>query len=162
MRIHEINAGLAPLGAKLPQPHPIMTAKSVRFFGCAVIALSGLLPAQAGQAKLEKSSNGGHFGHTNIHEQRWHFLYDQRAYPLGHIPSGARLRAFQQIQKAKSIPAANQPLASGTPSNKPLVGGTPQWVNIGPSPIFNLQIAPAQPSSGRVTSIAVDPTNNAH
>ncbi len=59
--------------------------------------------------------------------QRAWWLFQQRAYPLGYIPDGARLRALQQIQQSKAGPG-------------PLVVGGNAWVNIGPAPILNGQV----------------------
>ncbi|MGA2658443.1 MAG: immunoglobulin domain-containing protein [Verrucomicrobiota bacterium] len=88
---------------------------------------------------------------TNIQQLREAWKHDQRAYPLGYIPAGARARAFNQIQQTKPRRPKGQPLSSGGP----------QWVNIGPAPIVNGQIAPAGPVTGRVLTIAVDPGNPA-
>lgn len=90
--------------------------------------------------------------HHDLGRQWW---YDQRAYPLGYIPSGARVRALQQMRQARQV------ASKGT--RRPLTGGSGvQWVNIGPAPIVNGQTAPPRPVSGRVTCLAVDPNNAAH
>src|SRR5947207_8878280 len=88
---------------------------------------------------------------TNRHELQRLWESQQRAYPLGQIPEGARARALAQIQHSQSPGSHPVPLTVG--------GG--KWINIGPAPIVNGQIAPTGPVSGRVTSIAVDPANPA-
>jgi len=80
--------------------------------------------------------------------QRWWWAYEQRAYPLGNIPEGARQRAFQQRKLAT---AAQAPAAAAGPGNR--------WVNIGPAPQDS---ALFRAEGGRVASIAVNPTNADH
>src|SRR5260221_261127 len=76
---------------------------------------------------------------TNYHSLRACWAHDQRAFPLGYVPADARVRALQQIQQSQAL--QNPP--------RPLVGGSLRWVNIGPAPIVNGQIAPAGPVTGR-------------
>lgn len=80
--------------------------------------------------------------------RRWAWAYRQRAYPLDVIPLGVKEAALQQIEQSGSGPSAANEAG--------------QWVNIGPAPILNGQVAPTAAVSGRVTSIAVDPGNAAH
>jgi hypothetical protein len=72
--------------------------------------------------------------------------YSERRDPLGGILIGARQRAFEQIERHKE----RQPRASQT------VGA---WRSIGPAPIVTGFAPPAQAWTGRVVSIAVDPSN---
>jgi hypothetical protein len=80
-----------------------------------------------------------------VRERQEYFMH-QRAYPLAHIPQGARLRALEQM---RAMPAGSL--------------ATPAWEALGPKPIL-----PAQgnsywgsPSdSGRVTALAFDPTGH--
>jgi len=65
------------------------------------------------------------------------FIYDQRAYPEATTPPGARLRAWEHIQRMKSIPGPRLEAVPGS-----------QWNSIGPSNI-----------GGRVNSIAIDRNN---
>src|SRR5258707_108782 len=81
---------------------------------------------------------------TNRHELERAWSYDQRAYPLGYIPAGARERTLKQIQQSTS-PTAR--------AAQPLIGGGPQWINFGPAPFMNAQITPVEPTSGRIVSI---------
>ncbi len=86
--------------------------------------------------------------------KRWEWHFQQRAYPLGKIPEGARLRALEEIARAKA-----------RAQNDPQAGAGGRWVSIGPAPINGGQIGAtlnARPGSGRVTAIAVDPTDNTH
>src|SRR5439155_5101253 len=75
----------------------------------------------------------------------------KRAFPLGHIPDGARARALAQIQEAE---------ASSAQSTSFFI--TPKWSNIGPTPIGNSPYAGPGLASGRVAALAVDPSNAAH
>jgi hypothetical protein len=68
----------------------------------------------------------------------------RRVFPLQAIPKGARQRALQQIQNAAPAQAA---------------AGQPFWFNIGPSPIHGTA---APDAAGRVSAIAVDPSDSSH
>ncbi len=84
--------------------------------------------------------------------QRWLWLWEDRASPLGFVPPGALERARRQI-------AAHQ---RAHPPQRTFV--TP-WAPLGPAPILGGQIGATggtRPMSGRVVDIAVDPGNNAH
>ncbi len=86
--------------------------------------------------------------------QRWWWAFEQRAYPLGHIPAGARERALQQIEQSKAaLPPPPQPVRGD------------QWVSIGPAPILGGQVGVTggtRPMSGRIGDIAVHPTDPNH
>ncbi len=126
---------------------------SLRSTLVALAALCGWTQAHAAQPALNSSTARERHSNTNRHELERAWSYDQRAYPLGYIPAGARERALKQIQQSTSLTAR---------AAQPLIGGGPQWINFGPAPFMNAQITPVEPTSGRIVSIAVDPTNNAH
>src|SRR5260370_37377396 len=123
--------GLQPLW-RLMHPSP-----SLRSTLIALTAMFAWTQAQGAQPALGSFPVSGRHSSTNIHELRWRWKYDQRAYPLGYIPDGALNRALRQIQQSKAS------------SPRPLVGGGSQWVNIGPAPIANGHVTPAAPGSGR-------------
>jgi hypothetical protein len=78
--------------------------------------------------------------------RRWEHFRKQRAFPLDEIPVGARTRALEQINSAA---------AKG---DAPIIVGGFKWYNIGPAPIFG----DGETNVGRVTSIAVDPSDPKH
>jgi len=99
---------------------------------------------------FEKSEPGDGGSYIRKRQQWFH---DQRAFPLKHIPAGVRQRAVkvrdkkaaaESALKARFSRAAVGPLAT-----------EPQWTLIGPEPVGNYYGV----SSGRVTAIAVNPTN---
>jgi photosystem II stability/assembly factor-like uncharacterized protein len=85
--------------------------------------------------------------------------FEQRAYPLGDIPAGAKLGAFRQIEQFK---ARRSPIVSqAVPGNV--------WINIGPAPItpifggiFLDTGQTPRPKSGRVADVAVHPSDPNH
>ncbi len=93
--------------------------------------------------------------------RRSEWFYNQRAYPLGRIPAGARLNALRQLDEmlvregklvrqpdgTVAAPAAVEG-AAASPSANP-------WTPLGPQPTGSGNSATA----GRVTAIAVDPAN---
>jgi hypothetical protein len=127
----------------------MLSAKHLRFW-CLVFGLSVSLFAE-GRENTEPASPVQPWT-TNRHELRRLWEFQQRAFPLGRIPEGTRGRALAKIQRSQSPGSHPVPLSVG--------GG--KWINIGPAPIVNGQIAPTGPVSGRVTTIAVDPANAAH
>jgi len=89
--------------------------------------------------------------------QRSEWLYQQRAFPFGEIPAGARERALRQIKESKD----KRRLLAAAPAAQ-LSDLGERWVSIGPAPIRDGQVSPPQPVSGRVADIAVDPLNTNH
>src|SRR5580700_11027084 len=85
--------------------------------------------------------------------QRMDWFYKQRAFPHKHIPAGARLRALQQLDARLAAEAAARSRAGSRPGPAPI---SPTWTAIGPQPVDSFGLV----SSGRVTAVAVDPTNN--
>ncbi|WP_309668131.1 SBBP repeat-containing protein, partial [Tabrizicola sp.] len=86
--------------------------------------------------------------------KRWEWAYRQRAYPGNEIPEHAIERAEQQLRQWKA-----------RMQKFPLQAATGRWVNLGPAPIMGGQTAidnQTRPVSGRVTDVAVDPTNANH
>jgi photosystem II stability/assembly factor-like uncharacterized protein len=103
---------------------------------------------------------------SGIIRAREQWFYLQRAYPRQHIPAGARLRALRQLRRmqreqvrrlgASSVKAFSTTTAATLSST--------QWTLIGPQPTDNsllgLPASSYSPVSGRVTALAVDPTNS--
>src|ERR1051326_5044695 len=124
--------------------------RSACFTFSGIVALCPILWAHGAEPALGLSSAQSHQTSRNLHQQEHEWEMDQRTYPLGHIPHDARARGLAKIGAS----------ATGTIKTPSIPAGS--WVNIGPAPFLNKQIAPLEPTSGRVTTIAVDPTNNAH
>lgn len=113
--------------------------------------------------------------------QRW--FYQQRAYPLGYIPQGARARALDQLRRmqnvqrlaqglpplpARTAPAAGSATTSSSGGQVTIISGNTgggfvvppsgtgaAWLPIGPQATSSIFNAPY--TSGRVTAIASDP-----
>ncbi len=80
--------------------------------------------------------------------QRIKYFYNQRVFPFKTIPAGARLRALRQLDEMEArenIGVAKLPLLA------------PIWHVIGPEPLDSAVFGGT--NSGRVTALAVDPTN---
>jgi photosystem II stability/assembly factor-like uncharacterized protein len=116
---------------------------------CLVSAgLSFLAVAQAQDRDPPKDFEKGEDG--SFQKARIAWFYDQRAYPHATVPPGARLKGFQQLQAR--IAAEQAALARGAKHDTD-VGS---WVLVGPSTMNGFWGT----NSGRITAIAVDPTNN--
>ncbi len=92
---------------------------------------------------FEKEENG------SFQKARMAWFYGQRAYPHATLPAGARTKAWQQFQARL---AAEQAARSRVHSNTD-VGS---WQLAGPSSMNGFWGT----NSGRISAIAVDPTNN--
>src|SRR5262249_33616884 len=87
--------------------------------------------------------------------ERWRWAFEQRAYPLGEIPEGALVEAFEQMRQADS-----QRLRSGSSAASAV-----RWVSIGPAPMAGGQVGSTiggRSMSGRINAIAVDPSDANH
>ncbi len=89
--------------------------------------------------------------HGSFQQQRDDWFYGQRAYPRTQIPAGARLRALKQMDKMLASEAAAR-AKSGSRNNLP----TGNWQVLGPQPLNGFWGV----NAGRVTALAVDPTNS--
>ena len=92
----------------------------------------------------------------DLQRKRQEWFYRQRAYPHAHVPAGARLAALQQLEQKlqtegamRASGMARETLSSVLPN--------PAWSFIGPRPIQTPYSAPIV--SGRVSAMAIDPTN---
>jgi hypothetical protein len=109
--------------------------------------------------EMEQTSRGAQDNEADQSQGGWeNWFYSQRAFP-GSIPSNALGTALGQA-------TVNNGGLKGEPGDPTPPGGPPAqatWVSIGPSTIPNGQtdtsVGPATPVSGRVSAIAVHPTN---
>jgi hypothetical protein len=99
---------------------------------------------------------------SNRKRERLKWFYDQRAYPSGHIPENARGKALAQmdymIQREIQMGLRSAPVADGI---IPFPGSTTNWLFIGPRPINEIfgGNGGSPTASGRVTSLAIDPSD---
>ncbi len=88
--------------------------------------------------------------------EREEWFYSQRAYPLGRIPTGARLKGIAEIDRIDSTAQASAAQALEPNSLAPRALQVASWMSIGPQPTLDPYFGLV---SGRVNSIAVDPNN---
>jgi hypothetical protein len=124
------------------------------------LLVAGAIAPLVGQQISRRGAREQERDSATLIRKRADWFYKQRAYPLGHIPAGARLKAIQQMEQMQrsegtlmdrlAAEARGTILPQGT--IPPL--STTTWSSIGPqptsSPEFNF-------TSGRVNAIAVDP-----
>jgi uncharacterized protein (TIGR03437 family) len=92
--------------------------------------------------------------------ERKAWFYEQRAYPNGTIPKGARLTAIRDIQR---IDRAARSLRKSVPARSSLANAaitmdSANWTLIGPQPT-NANFDPTYITAGRINAIAIDPRN---
>ncbi|NDQ58486.1 MAG: hypothetical protein GZ088_15580 [Acidipila sp.] len=142
---------------------------TVAALGCCLL----VSPSFAQEKKSEAGRAGSASGEGDLVRKRQEWFHRQRAYPLAHIPAGARQRALEdketmrreQRQKASSAAASETTAATGTTAAAAVKGMTganapslTKWTPIGPMPT-NSTSAQIGAVSGRVSALAVDPTN---
>jgi photosystem II stability/assembly factor-like uncharacterized protein len=95
--------------------------------------------------------------------KRDEWFYKQRSSVNGHIPAGARFKAFQHMQRmmeseGKLVRRPDGSYAEVTPQSllSPLSAVTSAWSSIGPTPTIGGFFSPV---TGRITTIAVDPSD---
>lgn len=112
---------------------------------------------------------------ANLVREREAWFYGQRAYPLGHIPAGARLKAFRQLRRMvrsvkvlrSSVAVAGHasPALSAAAANAMTLSQT-GWTLIGPKPTqpysANCSVSDCTGNgfptdAGRVNALAFDP-----
>src|SRR5258705_256295 len=124
------------------ETHKASSALRVRSDASAAVCLSIMLVfSQLGVSVAGLLDSDGTLGSlTNrVQYQRWRWVFDQRAYPLGDLPSRARVKALDEIKKTKQARAFA------------VAGGTMEhWINIGPAPILGGQTTTASSVTGSV------------
>ncbi len=107
-------------------------------------------PAPAGPAFKKKAKD-----EDEAVRQRMEWFYHQRAFPLGYIPEGARGKALQELDRMLEREGRLVRLPNGTIQELAAISAT-TWTPIGPQPTAGTSFGN---TSGRVTALAVDPTN---
>ena len=124
-----------------------------RFWHASVVIPALIFILLVSVALAQHGAGPGSANHFDIVRKRMDWFYRQRTFPLKHIPPGARLNALQQM-KRMSASAQQALLSPGSSSSS--------WTLIGPQPTtpnLNSSFDGAPTVSGRVTALAVDPTN---
>jgi uncharacterized protein (TIGR03437 family) len=88
--------------------------------------------------------------------QAW--FYNQRAYPLGRIPAGARLNAIRELQRIDAAAGRSPSRAFSTPRTSGIAPNSSTWTPIGPQPTQSGWLGVSV--SGRVNAIAIDPRSD--
>jgi len=92
---------------------------------------------------------------------REEWFYSQREYPLGQIPTGARVKAIGDIQNIqRTIRARRQTASAAGYSSATSLAATldaANWTSIGPRPT---DAGSTYVTAGRVNAVAIDPRDN--
>lgn len=161
-----------------------MVSRFISFFFLVVaiffFAMTGITPNYAQTLSSGAGTSGQSYkfsgpqtvlNHGKLHEtdnpktirQREKWFYKQRAYPQKHIPKGVRIKALKQFRKmeaAQRTQSRSLKEQIGSSAQATTVSST-QWTPIGPQPTDNSPLDLSfNPVSGRVTALAVDPTNS--
>lgn len=103
---------------------------------------------------------------------REQWFYHQRSYPYQKIPAGARMRAVQAMDRIDAAARARGTAFSGAANvaRPTSVSTSATWTSLGPQPTLcssdvcadvslNNSVSNYMSTSGRVTAVAIDPTN---
>src|SRR5208283_4836754 len=123
----------------------------------------------AGSAEAGAEAEGRAEGERDDVRQREEWFYRQRRYPLRAIPGRARLDALERKEEMRRALGERLNPAAATRGRAQGTNGAPSrfasslasltsWTSIGPMPTVSSGNAVGL-VSGRVTAIAVDPTN---
>jgi hypothetical protein len=134
--------------------------------GVSLLALLALLVAGAiaplvGQQKAQRASRENERDSATLIRKRADWFFKQRAYPLGFIPAGARMKAIQQMEQMQRTQGTLMDrFTTQERTTAPSFGTIPplsttNWTSLGPQPTTEPLFFGA--TSGRVNAIAVDP-----
>lgn len=139
-----------------PERTATTPAKSIALPAKSQAAIAG--PAGAAKQSLSEFSGEREDG-ADVIREREEWFYKQRSSVNGHIPAGARLRAFQHMQRmmvaeGKLVRRPDGTFATPTPQVGSTIGGL--WSPLGPTPTTGGFYTPV---SGRIFAVAVDPSD---
>src|SRR5207248_7746936 len=119
--------------------------------------------ARTGGGGGEQGGDEGRQDSVGEMRKRDEWVYKERSSANGHIPAGARARALQHMQRmmlaeGKLVQRPDGSYAEVAPQFRaaPLVPVTSTWNPIGPTPTTGGIYSPV---TGRITTIAVDPSD---
>jgi uncharacterized protein (TIGR03437 family) len=126
----------------------LRTRMKHRFVAIGLIVSSGISFAQTRKPKEVDDQQA----------EREQWFYSQRAYPLGRIPTGARLKGIAEIERIDAQAQAQRQLPAGSANfMAPRALEVGSWTSIGPQPT---SAGTNFVTAGRINSIAIDPRNN--
>lgn len=125
-----------------------------------VLLLTGSLLPLVGQSDRPRG-DGAHEHDSALQiRKRADWFFHQRAFPLGHIPADAHLKALQQVEQMRRTKGVfMNRFAAATAARIPGFQNVPvlsqsQWTSIGPQPTASSFFGNV---SGRVNALVVDP-----
>ncbi|HEV2299038.1 MAG TPA: hypothetical protein VGR72_11025 [Candidatus Acidoferrales bacterium] len=134
--------------------------RGVSLLALLMLLVAGAIAPLVGQQNARRNARENERDSAALIRKRADWFFKQRAYPLGFIPAGARMKAIQQMEEMRRAQgtlmdrfAAREQTTAQSFGTIPALS-TSNWTSIGPQPTsdpnFNL-------TSGRVNAIAVDP-----
>ncbi len=123
------------------------------------LLLAGSLVPLAGQSDRDRAEGKYEHDSAAMIRKRADWFFHQRAYPLGHIPADARLKALQQVEQMRRTKGVYMDRFAAAararvPSFQNITPNASTWTPIGPQPTASSFFGNV---SGRVNALAVDP-----
>jgi hypothetical protein len=140
-------------GGGFPPPGPRRWTRAglAALLALGVVAFAGAQKRPAAPASSKGTAPARQPSDAELIRRRAAWFHDQRAFPLGFIPAGARLRALEQLRQMKAAQQQTRQFqTAGTAA-----AGDPPWTPFGPQPATSPNFQPFV--SGRVTALALDP-----
>ena len=113
------------------------------------------LPSAGAEGRAKQERRGPQREDSEDIRRREEWFYSQRAYPLKQIPPGARLEGLRQLDQMLEREGMLLRQPSGA-AEQLIPPSTTMWTPIGPQPTVGTFFGN---TSGRVTALAVDPTD---
>jgi len=125
----------------------------------AALLLAGSILPLVGQSNRTRAEGEHEHDSALQIRKRADWFFHQRAYPLGHIPAEARLKAFQQVEQMRRTNGVFMDrfaaaASERVPSFQNITPNATTWTPIGPQPTASSFFGNV---SGRVNALAVDP-----
>ncbi|HET6932555.1 MAG TPA: hypothetical protein VFI45_19680, partial [Candidatus Acidoferrum sp.] len=116
-------------------------------------------PAASSADQGKESGNEPVPGGPDEIDKRAEWFYKQRSSLNGRLPNGARLKAFEHLQRMLVAEGKLKQRVDGTYAEVMPESGTSTttWTSIGPTPTLGSEFGPV---TGRITTIAVDPSDS--
>lgn len=138
-------------GFSPPGPRRWTRAGLAALLAIGVVAFAGAQKGPAAPASSKGTAPVRQPSDAELIRRRTAWFHDQRAFPLGFIPAGARLRALEQLRQMKAAQQQTRQFQTFGAA----AASDPPWTPVGPQPSTSPDFAPFV--SGRVTALALDP-----
>jgi len=154
--MRRIKSGFAPI-VRFAASHRLGVSLTV-----VALLLAGSILPLVGQSNRDRGEGKYEHDSAALIRKRSEWFFHQRAFPLGYIPAGARIKAYQQVEQMRRTKGIFMDRFAAAARARATVGqnipiNTSTWTSIGPQPTASAFFGQV---SGRVNALAVDPCDS--